>query len=80
MTVHYVGRWAFGGIEVLTPPDDYPDMGFHIYMTGSACRSFEIYLTAQRIPVYPFFRLNFQNICDMITVSERCRHEANGWP
>ncbi len=29
MTVHYVGRWAFGGIEVLTPPDDYPDMGFH---------------------------------------------------
>ncbi len=53
---HYAGRWAFDGIEVLAPPDDYPDMGFHIYMTGSACRSFEIHLTAQKRTWFDFFR------------------------
>lgn len=52
----YAGRWTFGGIEVLTPPSDYPDMGSHIYMTGSACRSFEIYLTAQKRTWFDFFR------------------------
>ena len=51
----YAGKWAFGGIEILTPPSDYPDMGFHIYMTGSACRSFEIYLRAQNRTWFDFF-------------------------
>lgn len=51
----YVGKWVFGGIELLMPPKDYPDMGYHIYMTGSACRSFEIYLNAQRRTWFDFF-------------------------
>jgi phage replication initiation protein len=52
----YAGKWCFGGIEILTPPDDYPEMGYHIYMTGSACRSFEIYLKAQNRTWYDFFK------------------------
>lgn len=51
----YSGKWTFGGIEILTPPNDYPDMGYHIYMTGSACRSFEIYLRAQKRTWFDFF-------------------------
>lgn len=51
----YAGKWVFGGIEILVPPSDYPDMGFHIYMTGSACRSFEIYLNAQKRTWFDFF-------------------------
>jgi len=51
----YAGKWKFGGIEVLTPPEDYLEMGHHIYMTGSACRSFEIYLKAQQRTWYDFF-------------------------
>jgi len=52
----YAGKWVFGGIEILTPPNDYLEMGFHIYMTGSACRSFEIYLRAQKRTWFDFFR------------------------
>jgi len=51
----YAGKWTFGGIEVLTPPADHIEMGHHIYMTGSACRSFEIYLKAQQRTWYDFF-------------------------
>lgn len=52
----YAGKWAFGGIEILVPPKDYPEMGFHIYMTGSACRSFEIYLNTQKRTWFDFFK------------------------
>lgn len=52
----YTGKWTFSGIEILTPPADYPQMGYHLYMTGSACRSFEIYLRAQRRTWIEFFR------------------------
>ena len=52
----YTGKWEFSGIEILTPPADYPEMGYHLYMTGSACRSFEIYLRAQRRTWFNFFR------------------------
>jgi len=52
----YAEKWMFGGIEILTPPHDYPEMGFHLYMTGSACRSFEIYLTAQKRTWLDFFQ------------------------
>lgn len=52
----YAGKWVFGGIEILTPPGDYPEMGYHLYMTGSACRSFEIYLKAQKRTWFDFFR------------------------
>ena len=52
----YAGKWSFSGIEILTPPTDYSEMGFHLYMTGSACRSFEIYLTAQKRTWFDFFR------------------------
>ena len=51
----YAGKWVFGGIEILTPPCDYPEMGYHLYMTGSACRSFELYLTAQKRTWFDFF-------------------------
>lgn len=51
----YVGKWVFGGIEILTPPSAYLEMGFHIYMSGSACRSFEIYLNAQKRTWFDFF-------------------------
>jgi len=51
----YAGKWCFGGIELFTPPEDYPEMGYHLYMTGSACRSFEIYLNAQKRDWYDFF-------------------------
>lgn len=51
----YAGKWSFAGIEILTPPNDYMEMGHHIYMTGSACRSFEIYLGAQKRTWYDFF-------------------------
>ena len=52
----YAGRWSFGGIELLTPPKDYPEMGCHIYMSGSACREMEIYLKAQKRTWFDFFR------------------------
>lgn len=52
----YAGRWTFGGIEILTPPADYLEMGFHLYMTGSACRVFEIYLKAQNRTWFDFFK------------------------
>jgi phage replication initiation protein len=52
----YVGKWTFGGIEILTPSADYLDMGYHLYMTGSACRAFEIYLKAQQRTWYDFFK------------------------
>ena len=51
----YSGKWHFGGIELLTPPDNYPAMGYHLYLTGSACRALEIYLGAQRRNWYDFF-------------------------
>ena len=51
----YAGKWHFGGIEILTPPKDYPAMGHHLYLTGSACRSLEIYLRAQKRTWYDFF-------------------------
>lgn len=51
----YTGKWCFGGIELLTPPEDYPEMGYHLYLTGSACRSLEIYLRAQKRDWYSFF-------------------------
>lgn len=56
----YTGRWAFSGIEILTPPVDYPGMGYHLYMTGSACRSFEIYLRAQKRTWFDFFKTCIQ--------------------
>lgn len=52
----YTGKWTFSGIEILTPPVDYPEMGYHLYMTGSSCRSFEIYLRAQKRTWFDFFR------------------------
>ena len=51
----YAGKWSFSGIEILVPPPDYLEMGHHLYMTGSACRSFEIYLKAQGRTWYDFF-------------------------
>lgn len=51
----YAGKWSFGGIEILTPATDYLEMGYHLYMTGSACRAFEIYLRAQQRSWYDFF-------------------------
>lgn len=52
----YTGKWKFSGIEILTPPVNYPEMGYHLYMTGSACRSFEIYLRAQKRTWFDFFK------------------------
>lgn len=52
----YAGKWSFGGIEILTPPKDYEDMGYHIYLTGSACRELEIYLKAQKRTWFDFFK------------------------
>lgn len=52
----YAGKWTFSGIEILTPPADYPEMGYHLYITGSACRSLEIYLKAQKRTWFDFFR------------------------
>lgn len=57
----YTGKWSFSGIEILTPPVSYPEMGYHLYMTGSACRSFEIYLRAQKRTWFDFFRDCIQN-------------------
>jgi len=51
----YAGKWSFSGIDILIPPRDYPEMGYHLYMTGSACRSFEIYLKTQGRTWYDFF-------------------------
>lgn len=53
----YAGKWSFGGIEILTPPEEYPDMGNHIYLTGSACRELEIYLRAQKRTWFDFFEI-----------------------
>ena len=53
----YAGKWSFGGIEILTPPEEYPDMGNHIYLTGSACRELEIYLRAQKRTWFDFFKI-----------------------
>lgn len=57
----YAGKWCFSGIEVLTPPEDYLEMGNHIYMTGSACRTFEIYLKAQGRTWFDFFEVCLQH-------------------
>jgi len=51
----YAGKWKFSGIEVLTPPESCPEMGHHIYLTGSACREMEIYLRAQKRTWFNFF-------------------------
>lgn len=52
----YAGKWNFGGIELLVPPTDYPEMGYHIYLTGSACREMEIYLRTQKRTWFDFFK------------------------
>jgi len=51
----YAGKYIFGGIELLLPPDDYQAMGHHLYLTGQACREMEIYLQAQRRTWIDFF-------------------------
>jgi Putative phage replication protein RstA len=51
----YVGKWCYGGIEVLIPAMEKMQMGYHVYMTGSACREMEIYLTAQKRNWFSFF-------------------------
>lgn len=56
----YTGKWSFGGIEVLTPPEDYPDMGCHVFLTGSACREMEIYLKAQKRDWFDFLEACIQ--------------------
>ena len=51
----YAGRYVFGNIEILVPPLDYNKMGYHLYLTGRACRELEIYLQAQKRDWMEFF-------------------------
>jgi Putative phage replication protein RstA len=67
----YRGKWGFGGIEILTPPNDYLEMGFHLYLTGSACRSLEIYLKAQNRTWLDFFEkcLEFRGVFTRLDIA-----------
>lgn len=50
----YAGCWSFGEIRLYTPPEDYTEMGCHVYITGTGCREMEIYLKAQKRTWFDF--------------------------
>jgi len=52
----YAGKYVCEDIEILVAPDDYKEMGLHLYLTGKACRDMEKHLSGQKRTWFDFFK------------------------
>jgi len=77
--IGYYKKMKFGGIEILLPLEEKKEeMGYHVYMTGSTCREFEIYLNGQQRTWYDFLGKCLEYECNFsrldIAIDDRKTH------